>query len=61
MYGLVDLEIVKEITRLMRRDNNQQQASEVEPTIAHPIETAREKPAPIILVDCGQHQAAAEC
>jgi hypothetical protein len=61
MYGLVDLEIVKEITRLMKRDNDKRQASEVEPTVAHPIETSREQPAPQILVDCGQHQAAAEC
>lgn len=61
MYGLVDLEIVKEITRLMRRDNDKRQADEVEPIVTLSIETSREKPAAKILVDCGQHQVAAEC
>ena len=45
MYGLVDLEMVKEISNLMKRDDELQQAAERKPGIvAQLIENLRQKP-----------------
>ncbi len=61
MYGLVDLEIVKEIARLMRRDKDNRQASEVKPIVStHLIENAQEKPTREAQVERGQQRIAAK-